>query len=161
MQIIQRQTANLHNIFDAVDWLYAYTSEKQHNDGLLQEQFDKSFKSLVDIINYYGDCDFNPFYYDAHYEPIDVPHNDNAVILAFSGGKDSIASAIKYKNEGYNVFLYHLKHINRSLSDEFIMAQESAKLLDMPLYIDEVTMSGNNIWMEHPMKNMIIANGAI
>lgn len=162
MQSITRKQPNVHPLLDAIDRLYTLTSD--HDDAtirLINPMYDNSFKGLLDIFSLYGLERYAVDYSDIPYSPISFKGKEKDIILAFSGGKDSIASAIKYKNEGYNVFLYHLKHINRSLSDEFIMAQESAKLLDMPLYIDEVSMSGNNIWMEHPMKNMIIANGAI
>ena len=40
MQIINRDIANLHNIFDAVDWLYAYTSEETKElSSLFKVQF--------------------------------------------------------------------------------------------------------------------------
>ena len=162
MQTITRKHPNVHPLLDVIDQVYALTSD--HDSAtirLINPMYDKSFKVLFDVFAIFGIERYAVDLTDIHYEPLECSGDEKNLILAFSGGKDSIASAIKYKNDGYNVHLYHLKHINRSLSDEFIMAQESAKLLGMPLYVDEITLSGNNIWMEHPMKNMIIANGAL
>ena len=161
MQRLTRKVPNALPIMDNIDNVYALTSD--HDDAtmrLLKPVYDSSFINLFDKFSIYGLERYDVEFKDMVYDQVE-PFGGKNLILAFSGGKDSIASAIKYRNEGYNVYLYHLKHVNRSLSDEYLMAQESAKLLEMPLFVDDLTMSGRNIWMEHPMKNMVIANGAL
>ena len=86
---------------------------------------------------------------------------ENNAYLSFSGGKDSTALVKKYINDGYNVYLYHMRRINPPLWDEYIQAQKIADYLHLPIYIDEITLSGHHDYIEHPMKNMIIANGAL
>ena len=159
MQVVKRHNVNANKIFDDIDSAYAILSDKD-TPSLISPIFDKTFEPLFNAFEYYGLEEHKVTYKDLNYTPIKPNYNDT-MILAFSGGKDSIVSALKYKDEGYNVVLYHLRHINVSLSDEYIIAQESAKMLGLPLYIDDIGFKGHHIWMEHPMKNMIIANGAL
>lgn len=86
------------------------------------------------------------------------PHN---IIICFSGGKDSFSTIRHYQKLNYNVYLYHIKGINKTYYDEWKVAQEMANKLGLPIYFDELKYSGNHIWCEHPMKNMIIANMAL
>ena len=154
----------MHPILDDIDRAYALTSTKaKDQDGtLFNPIFDTSFQKLFDTFYDFGDEGYRVTYEDT-YANTDMakPCKNKNLILAFSGGKDSIAAAILYREMGYNVFLYHLKHINASLSDEYICAQKCADLLRMPLFIDDVKFTGKHIWTEHPMKNMLIANGAL
>ena len=161
MQTINHGTTNIHPIMDDIDRLFALLSDAPQR-MLVKPVFDRSFKSLVDVFN-----KFNPWEYtwevaytDTPYPPLNALQN-KSIILCFSGGKDSIAAAIKYKELGYDVHLYHLKHINPSFADEWECAQRSADLLGMPIFFDDIGFKGHHMWMEHPMKNMIIANGAL
>ena len=167
MQKIIRQTSNVHKVLDDIDRCYSLLSDRDWCGGLIRPTLDKSFKPLLDTFKQYGD-----FYTDVSfideinltdvvYEPMAVCYNEKKMVLCFSGGKDSVAAAKLYKEQGYEVHLYHLKHINPSFSDEWECAKECARLLDMPIFIDDIRFSGHHIWMEHPMKNMVIANGAL
>lgn len=162
MQRINQKTPNMHAIFDDIENCYTYTSEKEQV-RLVPKVFDLSFKPLIDVFNEFSGNKYNVQYKVKQYKPLDVMHDkDNPnVIVCFSGGKDSLATAIHYKEIGCNVYLYYLKHINSSLGDEWKIAQECADYLGLPLFIDDISLSGYHIYMEHPMKNMIIANGAL
>lgn len=159
MQRVTRINPNVHRIMDEIDTVYTLTSDTATNH-LLNPILDESFYPLLSAFREYG-LEYYPVdYVNKSYNPLSV--NDNkTMVLAFSGGKDSIASAIKLRDEGYYVYLYHMKKVNRSLSDEWESAKKCADLLDMPIFFDEISYSGNHMWMEHPMKNMIIANGAL
>jgi len=159
MQTVTRINKNAHKILDDIDSLYAYTSDVA-KPSLVRPTYDKSFECLVDLFGRYWYEEYPVNYAEFPYKPIKPIDNKN-LILAFSGGKDSVASALKFREDGYNVYLYHVKHVNRSFSDEWEVAQKEADLLGMPIFIDDVKCKGNHIWMEHPMKNMIIANGAL
>ncbi len=159
MQRVIRANPNVSPIMDEVDDLYALLSDVQ-SVALIKPQFDESLNALVDLFCAYGGHTWEVEYHKTDYPKIE-PINNDSIILAFSGGKDSIASALKYKEQGYNVYLYHLKHINPSFADEWKCAEESAKLLGLPIFIDDIRFTGKHIWTEHPMKNMIIANGAL
>lgn len=160
MQSIKHTYTNLHRVFSDIEAFYTHTSELECR-GLLVPQFPKQFKELADIFEMYGgvqlDCTR-----ELNYDKLDLPeYNANNVIICFSGGKDSTATAIKYKEMGYNVYLYSVNHINPSFSDETKCAKEIADKLGVPIYIDDIRLLGRHCWMEHPMKNMIIANGAL
>ena len=164
MQSVIRINKNIHPILDDIDRMYELTSEHA-TESLIPPVFDTSFEELFDVFDDYGDE-----LYEVDYADIYRPYKDklklskydkNNIILAFSGGKDSVADAILYKEMGKNVYLYYLKHINSSFSDEWECAQKCADFLGLPLYIDDIRFKGHHIWMEHPMKNMLIANGAL
>ena len=161
MQSVIRLSENIHPILDDIDRLYSITSDHA-NDILIPPVFDDSFTDLVDVFYDYGDEEYQIDFANLGYEKLELPkYDDNNIILAFSGGKDSIASAILYKNMGKNVYLYHMKHINSSFSDEWECAKKCADFLQLPIYIDDIKFKGHHIWMEHPMKNMIIITSKI
>ena len=159
MQTIKRVNPNAFPIMDDIDRLYAYLSDK-HSTALLYPTYDSSFKSLIDTFNTNTSENWKVNYTELQCRQIEPIVNNN-IVLTFSGGKDSIASALRYKESGYTVYLYHMKHINPSFSDEWKCAQESASILGLPIFFDDIQFSGHHMYMEHPMKNMIIANGAL
>lgn len=80
--------------------------------------------------------------------------NKNAMV-GFSGGKDSVAAAIKLKHRGYSVSLVYVKGINRVLNhDEYV--SRSAAVLDMPLQTIHVKVTGNNDTWSNPFRNQVI-----
>lgn len=159
MQTVKRVNANAFSIMDDIDRLYAYLSDKP-NKALFYPTYDESFRGLIDIFKEQTGENWEVLYVKMPYERI-YPTDNNNIILAFSGGKDSIASALRYREGGYNVYLYHMRYINPSFSDEWKSAKESADILGLPIFFDEIHFSGHHMYMEHPMKNMIIANGAL
>lgn len=163
MQSIKHQTnySYIHPIFEEIEQLYSALSEKLQNKSFL-ESFDKSLKSLQDIFNSYGTCEYDLAFSDKQYKPLETPKfDDNNIIVCFSGGKDSMATALYYKAHGYNVYLYHLKGINKVYNDEHKQAQIIAEKLGMPLIVGNISLSGRHDYIEHPLKNMIIANCAL
>lgn len=158
MQKVNRVNANVSPIMDEIDYIYSYLSEPP--TALFPMVYDESFSDLVNIFNAYGGHNWRVEYHKRDYPQIEPIYNNN-LILAFSGGKDSIASAIRYKQFGYNVYLYHLRGINPTFSDEWACAEKLAEMLELPIFIDEVHFKGYHKWTEHPMKNMLIANGAL
>ena len=54
-----------------------------------------------------------------------------------------------------------MKGINPAYYDEFQAVKNIAHQLNVPYYIEEVKLKGKHMYIEHPMKNMLIANGAI
>ena len=158
MQKINRVYANVSPIMDEIDYIYSYLSEPP--TSLFPMIYDESFSELVNIFNTYGGHKWKVEYHKRDYQQIE-PIDNNNLILAFSGGKDSIASAIRYKQYGYNVYLYHMRGINPTFSDEWSCAERLAEMLELPIFIDEVHFKGYHKWTEHPMKNMLIANGAL
>ena len=162
MQVIKHEYQNLSPVFDELEQFYTLTSERVQKDKLFQPIFDETLKSIQDLFNTYANTDYDFRYTFKAQKQLDTAgFNSKNIIVCFSGGKDSIAAVLRYLKRGYNVYLYHMRHINGPLSDEWQICQEIAEQLQLPLYIDTVTVSGHHDWIEHPMKNMIIANGAL
>lgn len=154
----------IHPIFDELEKFYALTSTKalQRPTSLIPERFDDSFESLQGIFNIYGGNQYSFKFTNKHFKPLELPkYNDKNIILGFSGGKDSTATAVHYIEQGYNVYLYHVRGLNRQYPDEWKSAEEIAEYLGRPIYIEQVSLDGKLDFIEHPMKNMIIASGAL
>ena len=162
MQSIVRKEKNIHPIFDDIEKLYTYTSEKSDKKSLFPLILDNHFEYLVELFEIYGNFNCDIQFTDKHYEKINTAlRDDKNILLAFSGGKDSTATAIWYQERGYNITLYHLRGINQTYKDEWKVCQEVAQKLSLPLIIDIVSLKGSHCWIEHPMKNMIIADSMI
>lgn len=87
------------------------------------------------------------------------PENRNAhkqAYIAFSGGKDCLATAIRAKQGGYSVSLCYVSGVNKSLPSEHRHAQEAAKAAGFPLVELKVVIGGNKEYNEHPLKNLLI-----
>ena len=160
MQGIIRKNPNASPIMDDVDRLYMQLSDFEGTRPLIKQKYGEWFEPLVDVFEEFTGHTWDVEYEDRKYSGI-APIDNNNIILAFSGGKDSIASAIRFKETGKNVYLYHLKHINPSFSDEWKCAQALADLLELPIFFDDIKLTGHHPYMEHPMKNMLIGNGAL
>ena len=162
MQKVGHTYKNIHPIFDELERFYYCTSEREYKGGLIKPTFDIDFSGIIYYFNTLGKTNYRFNFVEKDYEPLKLPKYDSKnMIVCFSGGKDSTATALHYKKRGYNVYLYHVKGINKSYPDEWKQAQKIAEYLDMPLYIDEYKMEGKLDIPGHPMKNMIIANGAL
>lgn len=164
MQTVKHPQVNLHPIFDEFDRLYSELSVKKQEKRLINPVYDISFKPLIELFKQYS-WDGVIKYADNGFKPLKTPKTERrkSVIVCFSGGKDSTATALYYKELGYNVRLYHLHGINKMYKDEHIAARNVAEKLGVELIKEEIKVTGwvQPNWIEHPMKNMIIANRVI
>lgn len=154
----------IHPVFNEMDRFYNLTSEKEYKQvGLIKETFDRSFSDLLYLFKKYGNVKYNFRLVDKNYKPLDLPkYNRDNLIFGFSGGKDSVAAALYYKDAGYNVYLYHLRGFNPSYPDEYKQAEKLAKELDLPLYVDSLKLQGKHEWLvSHPLKCMLLYNNMI
>lgn len=157
MQTIKHESENINSIFTEFDNIYAYTSEAKRQ--LVNPKVDESFKELFELFGQQG-YEFSVEYVKKPSIPLKLPRKRNkAMIVCFSGGKDSIAVVKRFQELGYKVYLYHMRGINQTYHDEYVNAKKAAEFLGLPIYFDKVKLSGNHEYIEHPMKNMIIANG--
>ncbi len=166
MQRIIRKNEYVHPLLDEIDAFYSDTSTFEPRQKLLLSRtYDISFKQLASVFNDYSNLPSTNIpnnFVDKNIKPLKLPKYDkNNVIICFSGGKDSLALILKCMAKGYNIYLYSVKHINQSYVDEITQAEKLADYLHLPIYIDDIRLGGKHDWMEHPMKNMIIANGAL
>ena len=86
----------------------------------------------------------------------DLPASKKALV-AFSGGKDSVATAISLRKE-YDVKLYHLSGINHGYSHERNYCDELASMLGLPLVVRNVHIKVEKgcPFKENPVKNQLI-----
>lgn len=107
-----------------------------------------------------ADRNFNLTYSGLPIQIQTEPQN-KAIMCCISGGKDSLGTVLYYRNLGYNIRLYTVKGINKGYPDEYKATIELAKQLNLPLVIDEIKLSGKKFFMEHPLKNQVIASMAL
>lgn len=80
----------------------------------------------------------------------------NKAFIAFSGGKDCLATAIRAAQDGYQPTLVYIGGVNKSLPSERKHAQEVAKAAGFPLIELSLSIGGDKEWHEHPLKNLLI-----
>ena len=94
MQKVGHNYKNIHPIFDDLERLYYCTSEREYQGGLIQPSFDAFFFYIVNIFNAYGNTNYDFNYVDKCYSKLKLPKYDSKnMIVCFSGGKDSTATA--------------------------------------------------------------------
>lgn len=144
-----------------LEGLYAYVSDTDYMfDDILW--LDTSFEPLCDILQehllIFRKPEIKPFEFPEICKNCDTK---NEIIVCLSGGKDSAAVAYYYKKKGYKVHLYHATGVNKAYGDEKKAAQRIADYLGCDLFIDKIVLSGTHRFIEHPLKNYVIANGAL
>ena len=160
-KIIHTDYKNVHPIMDEIERFYSLSSVRK-DESLLPLQLDTSFSELVSLFDIYGGVHYNVEFVDKQYKKLSLPQYDKKnIIVCFSGGKDSTSVALHYKKLGYNVYLYHVTGLNKTYYNEHVCAEAIAKELGLPLQIEDVSYKGVHEWVEHPIKNMVLANLAL
>lgn len=77
-------------------------------------------------------------------------------VIGFSGGKDSLAAAIKMRGMGAEPVLFHVAGLNRAYPQEQVAVARLAALLDAEYVIFKIRNSGTTATAEHPLKNQLI-----
>lgn len=85
-----------------------------------------------------------------------ITNVNNKVLVGFSGGKDSIATAIKLIQKGYEPILFHVKGINKSYPYEYKFAKQTAEYMKLEYIEVHVKLSGKTRFKENPTKNQMI-----
>lgn len=152
-----------HPVFSEIEQFFNWTSVKKPERGIIPKLWDSSFMMLIELFREFGGFDGDCRLTDKHYTPIELPdYDEDNIILCFSGGKDSCAAIKFYLEYGYNIYLYHMPKVNPSQNkEEMEQAKEIAKYFNLPIYVEDIKVSGKHEWIEHPMKNMIIASCAL
>lgn len=162
MQTVSHITKNIHPIFDDIEMLYGITSVKEQQQSLISPRFDNSFKPVFDLFSDYGGVEYAVECVSKHFITVEkTVKNNKAIIVCTSGGKDSLATILYYRKKKYKVYVYHLKGINLTYKDEYKAVEQICDKLKLPLITEEVSLKGKQEWVEHPLKNMIIASMAL
>ena len=169
MQRVVHLYRNKNRAFNMLEGLYAYVSDTDFMfDDILW--LDESFRDLCDILH-----SRLMIFRMPEIKPMNLPKLETAgssspaplrsdtgeVTVLLSGGKDSAAVAFYYKQRGYKVHLYHAAGVNKAYGDEKKAAQKIADYLGCDLFIDKIKLEGTHRFIEHPLKNYVIANGAL
>lgn len=85
-----------------------------------------------------------------------LPVGGNLAYIAFSGGKDCLATAIRAEQEGYAPRLVYINGVNKSLPSERKHAFDVARAVGYPISELKVSIQGNKEYNEHPLKNILI-----
>ena len=145
-----------------IDTLYAITSDCKQWLSLFPHTLDSSLKPIFDLFTENSNCEFEqPVFEEFHYNKHKVKYDPKNIIVCYSGGKDSLSVILHYKKMGYNVYAYHIRGLNKGYYDEWAMAEQASREIGFNLVIDEVSYSGQHLWTEHPMKNMLMATMAL
>ena len=115
--------------------------------------------NFVDIVNYtYSTLKYElPKINTYDLEKIDVVQNDKNVVVAFSGGLDSVYITLKLLNEGYIPHLIYVNGMNRCEGNKsFECASEFSKKFNLDLEIVNFKRKGKSDWLENPFRNELI-----
>jgi len=86
-------------------------------------------------------------------------NENNKVLLGFSGGLDSVYQYLKLKEEGYDVYLYNVKSINKYENGQADKACadiiEALSIRDKFISV-KIPFGSNKEWAENPIKNQLI-----
>ena len=113
------------------------------------ESTNKPIRPIITIASHQGLLSEN-------YPDWKLSKKDKRCLLGFSGGKDSIAMAIKLMNEGYDVTGVFVGGLNRSALTEKQASIDACKLLGIDLIKTAVKTSGQSERRENPTKNLMI-----
>jgi len=148
-------------LFDDIERLYKELSEpvKKKKTPLFVQPYDNTFLPIVKTFEKLSGHTFPHMEFEEQTFPdLQLPQMDSKnIIVCYSGGKDSFSVIRHYQKQGYNVYAYHIKGLNKTYYDEWEVAEQMARKLKIPLYIDSISYKGTHCWIEHPMKNMIMA----
>ena len=143
----------------------------QMYDNFNQLHFDEfvsipaHFKPLYDLTyNVFGQQIPTYNFVEQEVSPIKLKSDKKDVFLAFSGGLDSCYQAIRLKEKGYVVHLFHVKGVNAYEGGTQLNAVESfAQKLKMPIIYATWKRKGKKgenkyyqIWGDNAIKNQFI-----
>lgn len=120
------------------------------------------FDSLIEFLfSYFGlsKLERSTLQYNGLVKQIPILQDSNRIILAFSGGKDSVATLLKIIHEtDFKADLFFLKGINKSYTGEFKNALFIAKMIDpnIRFFTEKVLQKGKTDFKENPFKNAVI-----
>lgn len=156
MSIIENKAGKIKANFNLMYSLQAFSMYEAFNS----KPFAKSIKiprSWIDLTKFL----YNSFNYKYDIEIIDnmlsFISNSKKIVVAFSGGLDSMYQAFFLRDKGYDVYLLHVSNINKYTNgQERKVVEQFAKDFNFPLEIVEFSSkSGHKQWSENPFKTCL------
>ena len=90
------------------------------------------------------------------YNAVNLTDNKEVVILTFSGGLDSCYQALKLKEQGYEVHLFHMSNANRYENGQGTKVAKEFAATHNFKFIEAKLSNGYKYWPENPLKNQMI-----
>lgn len=157
MQVIEHTYENQSDLFNEIELAYTVLSDASYNRLTLSKVFKPLIKMFTENV-YMNEPPLN----NNTFTPLKEWELKKGIYtVCVSGGKDSVAVVKSLIDKGYIVRLYHMHGINPAYYDEQTVIPKISKLFKVPYHIENVRLVGKHQYVEHPMKNMLIANGAI
>lgn len=88
--------------------------------------------------------------------PRSCPVVKDAVLVGYAGGKDATAAILRLQRMGKHPIGFYVKGINRAYPHEEQAVKNLCEILDIPLVVQEIQVSGKSDWIENPIKNQFI-----
>lgn len=144
----------LQNSINALD-IYKYTNPQNFEDNIpVNILFDDSLREIYNIHNQkYNPVIIQPI-------PLHIQSN-NKVLLAFSGGLDSVYQAFILR-ESYDVTLFHVKNMNYYTNGkEYQVCEEFSKIYNFPIVYAQFKQNTKDNpykkhWKENSFKNLLL-----
>ena len=143
-----------HPLIDYMLYLFQVTSEDTYPTTINIPT--EEWKEYITILYQRSSQPIPTFIVDNNFPTININDDPTKVVLAFSGGKDSVAHAAFLKDQNLNPILYFVKRANRSYPNELNVSRTIADILNVPLVEDELHYSGKVTKAESPVKNHLI-----
>lgn len=140
---------SISNLFEPIYKLYC-------NENIGTVKIWKGYKKYISLLEQKEKIPTKIQYIDFESNQVAHTQKNNNVLVAFSGGKDSLYCVLRLAEKKYNVFLYHVRGINRSYPNEYLYAKQLANLLKLPIYIDKIKSTTCGKFNENPTKNQYI-----
>lgn len=80
----------------------------------------------------------------------------STILLGFSGGLDSVYNALKLRDEGYEVLLFHINNLNKAYPKEDEFAQRFAEHQNFKYITLDAHHLHKEYYIDNPLKNQLI-----
>ena len=119
------------HFIDYMLYLFQVTSEETYPTVLHVPT--PEFNDYIEILYKRSNQPLPEIIVDVDIPKIEIQDDPNKVVLAFSGGKDSVAHAAFLKDYTMNPILYYVKGVNRSYPNERNVAIDISEMLHCSL----------------------------
>lgn len=140
---------------DTMKTIYECASDYNFSSTIYANKGNRFYHNLLKLIaKYVFQADINVE--NVKYNPINIMKNNKDILVLFSGGKDSLACALKYKELGYNISTLFIDGINFGYNGERAVAKKLAEKYGFNHEELVLQISGRQDFMENPVKNCLL-----